>query len=378
MSKQNKILVWVVAVLVVVGAVYTITTNKTSQNDKQETIKIGVIADLTGPMSLYGGWVKNGIEIAFENENKSNGVRKNIQILIEDGKSDPKTSVSALQKLISVDRVKVIITGTGSSSVMAMAPIANENKVLLFVSLASSPSITNAGDFIFRNRVNGTFEANAIADYIQKKGYKRVAAIAMNNEAGLPYINAFEERLSAMGVQLIARDLLQIGDMDLRTKALSLKEKNPDAVFTVLLVEQAATFFNRSIELGLKPTWFGISSLKSDDLYKQAKNSSEGTIIANEGIDENNPFYTDFNNIYKLRYGENAGIYSINGYDAFKIIINIVKKVGYNTEKIKNVLYETHNYVGAGGKIDFDENGEARRDVQLMKLENGTFIKLNE
>ena len=114
-------------------------------------ITIGFVADLTGPIAQYGNWAKNGVDLAASKINADSIAAPHLRIVTEDARSDPKAAASAAEKLISVDKVQVIVIATASSAVMAVAPVCNRNHVVIFSPTASSGNITEAGDFVFRN-----------------------------------------------------------------------------------------------------------------------------------------------------------------------------------------------------------------------------------
>lgn len=142
-------------------------------------IRIGAVLPLTGSLAPYGQWAQNGLELARDELNRTRGTSgQRIAILIEDSISSPKDAVSAFRKLITVDRVPVVIGFIGSSEALACAPIANATKTVLFSSGAASPDLTGSGDYVFRNRVSGTLEVNDLARYArQKLGIEAVAIV---------------------------------------------------------------------------------------------------------------------------------------------------------------------------------------------------------
>src|SRR3990167_1877096 len=91
---------------------------------EEDVIKIGAILPLTGDVAIYGNNTKEGIDLAVEEINKHGGINgKNIRILYEDSKAEPRTGVTVLQNLISKDKVQVIIDNSVSSVALALAPI---------------------------------------------------------------------------------------------------------------------------------------------------------------------------------------------------------------------------------------------------------------
>lgn len=337
-------------------------------NPNKTNVKIGLIADLTGSMALYGNWVKNGVEIAKDSCD-------NIDLIIEDSKSEPKNAVNAIQKLITED-VNFIITGNGSSAVMSIAPIANNNHNIVFVCLASSPNISEAGSYVFRNRVSGLYEVKSLVDFSKKEHFTNFGAIALNNEAGMPYINAFKTQLELIEERLLSNQLVDANQTNLSSQALKFKNNDIKTVLLALQAAQAVNFINQCIEINYFPTWLGISSLKSDKILEFPDTIKNNFYIASEDIDISNPNFQNFNKIYIEIFNENAGIYAVNGYDAFNVLNRLIKECNSDVEKIKKALHEKQ-FIGAGGNMTFDKNGDAKRNVQIFRILNESFIKCN-
>jgi branched-chain amino acid transport system substrate-binding protein len=201
-------------------------------------ITIGVILELTGPAAPYGELSKRGLQLAVE-DLKTKGV--NVNLIIEDGMTDPKSAVSAIEKLITIDKVNAVIATVISSSIMSCAPIAERNQVILFTPGASSPAISDAGDFIFRNRISGLFEVAKAAEVaIEQFDLNRMSMLLVNNEFGRSYGEQFELELEKLGGEIANVDYFLQGESDFRTQLTRLKTVEMDGVFLVGQVAECA------------------------------------------------------------------------------------------------------------------------------------------
>jgi len=137
-------------------------------HNKQDVIKIGCLTPLTGQNNVgeYGKMAKLGIDFAVSEFNKNSGTK--FEIIYEDTKLDAKTSVSAMNKLV-FQKVPAIIGPFGSNETMAIAKIANDNKIVLLGASAAADSIKYAGDYIFRIVSNNSMQGKAIAEYAYNK-----------------------------------------------------------------------------------------------------------------------------------------------------------------------------------------------------------------
>ncbi|PXF59353.1 MAG: hypothetical protein C4B58_03305 [Deltaproteobacteria bacterium] len=107
-------------------------------------------------------------------------------------------------------------------------------------------------------------------------------------------------------------------------------------------------------------------------------NGYDATVVASEGIDESNEKYITFRKTYRKRFGENPTIYAVNGYDAVMLLATLIGRVGLNPENVKIALYGLSNYLGAGGELHFDSNGDAIKKVNFFIVHKGKFIDYAE
>lgn len=140
MIKKNFIALGMIAVIVI-GMISCV-------EKKSDEIKIGVVLPLSNSeISVGGKRTLQGIELAVNQYQKENQNTK-IKLHVEDSEADPTKGVSAINKLIFQDGIKYILGDLTSSVTLAMAPIAEKNKVIILAPGASNPNIRNAGDYI--------------------------------------------------------------------------------------------------------------------------------------------------------------------------------------------------------------------------------------
>lgn len=120
----------IIAALVIVALAIVLTL--TQIKAKPEEIRIGAILPLTGSSAQYGLWIKEALELGREEVNSKGGINgKPLTITYEDDQADPKIATSAMQKLITVDKVPLVYGSWASSCVLSAAPIAEEPRRFL-------------------------------------------------------------------------------------------------------------------------------------------------------------------------------------------------------------------------------------------------------
>ena len=189
----------------------------------QGRLKIGLIADLAGPMAPYGTWARNGVDIALSEINSSANQSPSLHVLRRDARSDPRRALAAAEELIS-EGVQALIVATTSGTVLGMAPLCQRRQVVLFSPTVSSASISSAGEFIFRNRTSSARESAAMGFYAAEKlGFRAVGLAVSDDEAGALYETAFRQAFEADGGRIVRTVRLKPGQTDCQTQAAELK-----------------------------------------------------------------------------------------------------------------------------------------------------------
>lgn len=367
---------FIAMVLIAIGVVILIFFSIKQRNSGNEII-VPAVVDLTGPIGLYGQWAVDGMKMAVEDINLQGGVREQkVKLIIEDAQSNPQAGVNAFQKILVTLTPGVIIVATNTSTVMACAPIANERKVVLFTPIASGPNVSQAGDFVFRNRVSGYYEATEMgflsADYLK---LKRIALVIINNDAGPGYVKAFKEAFETRGGYITNTAFIEPEETDYRTIVIQVRASKPEAVFLALTVKEAALFIRQSTEIGFRPKWLSMTTVMTDDLFKIAGDNAEGLILVAEGGEKSNPLYNQFEKKFKTEYGYRPTMNAINGYDAVRLLIDLIVRFGNNGKKIRDGLYATKDYNGVGGLLSFDKNGDANKPLSLFIVKGKEFVR---
>src|ERR1700760_504492 len=140
-----------------------------------QTIKIGVNEPLTGAFAASGTYVVNGAKIAADEINAKGGVLgKKIELVIEDNKSNPTEAAAVAEKLITSDKVPILMGAWGSSLTLAVMPKLMEYETPMVVETSSSSKITTSGNpYIFRISPPSSVEADSFRSIAPKIGIKK-------------------------------------------------------------------------------------------------------------------------------------------------------------------------------------------------------------
>lgn len=348
---------------------------------KSEEINMGAILPLTGEGAKYGQSAKNSIEMVFSKLNDDGGIKgKKINVIFEDSKGDASTGVSAAQKLISVSQVPAIIGGLFSSVTLAIAPIVERNHVVLLSPTSSAPSITNAGDYVFRNCASDVFEGKIMADMcIRKFHFNNIAILYINNDYGVGISEVFKKELSSLGGKVTIEESFPQQATDFRTIISKLRGKKYDAIY-LIGYKELGPLLKQMYELGIKTQFLSTVMFEDPEILKIAGKAANGVIYSARAYDPNSdiPVVQEFVNSYKKKYGTEPDIFAAYSYDAARIIILAMQQGGFNSEGIKESLYKIKDFPGVTGTTSFDKNGDVVQAAYLKEVKNNKFIWLNK
>jgi len=332
-----------------------------SQKDT-EPIVLGYIGPLTGDTAFYGIEEKNVIEMALDEINQRGGINGNeVRVIYEDGQCTGKEAVTAAHKLINTDKVKIILGGLCSGETLAVAPLAEASKVLLFSSMSTSPDITDAGDFVFRNAHSDTASATATSELAFRNGVRRIGVITENTEYAQGFRKVFVDSFRKLGGEItLAEDYAQ-SSTDFRTIVTKILATNPDAIMISPQPATGGLVAKQLSEQGYDRPLYGNFQFSQTDILENYGEYVEGLYYNDAaGLNPANPKATAFLRKYVERYGEKPSLdfYSGARYDSMYVLANAIESVGHDTEKIRDYLYNLNKVNGVVGNYRFDRNGD--------------------
>ena len=349
-----------------------------SKKDSME-IKIGAILPLTGDGAKYGQSAKRGIDLAVEEINGSGGVRnRKLRIIYEDSMLDPKQGVSAISKLVTVNKVPAIIGAMASSVTLAIAPIAEKNNVVLLSPASSAPEISKAGDYIFRNTYSDIYEGPKISSYAYDKiGSRRSAILYINNDFGVGLSKAFQESFVGLGGKIVAAETYEQGSSDFRTQLSKIKQSEPDSIYLVGYAE-IGPILRQAKETGMSHQFLSCIMFEDPKILEVAKEAAEGVIYAYPAYNPegNQHGVTNFVQKFRQKHNKEADVYAASSYDALKILAHAINLGGFKAASIKEALYSVKDFPGVTGATTFDSNGDVTKPIGIKQVQNGKFTWL--
>lgn len=338
---------------------------------KADTFAIGGIFPLSGPVAVYGIEARNGIELAIAEINAAGGIAgKQIVLISEDDEGNPEKTVNAYKKLVTKDKVKVIIGSLTSGATAAITSLAQAQKVLLLAPAATLPSITSAGDFVFRACFIDPFQGTVGGRFAaQNLGKKRAAVLYdVANDYSVGLYENFKIAFEKAGGTLVAAESYGTGDKNFRAQLTKIKSANPDVVYL--------------------PDYYGVVSLIAKQLRSQGINTEIvggdgwGGLVDNAGDEVLKGFYSDhyagdsteplvrkFVAAYTARYHANPTSFAALAYDCVYLLKDAAEKAGTTTNStaLRDALAKT-NGTYVTGNLTFDANRNPVKSAVMMEI----------
>ena len=372
MNKRNW---WIVGVVLVAILIIFLLV-KMSVEKQDDSITIGGVVALSGDASIYGMMIFEGAELAIEEINNKGNL--SMKIIWEDTESDDVMAVTAANKLINIDGVNIIIGSDKSSSTLAIAPIAESSKVILFNTISGSEDISNAGDYVFRNREGAVTNGKIMADFLMKeKNVQKVAVIVAQSSNSLSYGKSFTQEFESLGGDITISIEYLPDSTDFKTEIIKIKDSDVEAVYLATSVGiDGAIIVKQLRELGFDGFITGANALESEDFLQAVGKSGEGILFTSPMFDIENPTIKDYRERYNVKYGKDSNVYAANSYDAIMILSDAILfcKGDDDTNCIRDYIYGLKDYSGIAGLTSFDEDGEVLKPVMIKTIKDGQFV----
>jgi len=339
----------------------------------KDPITIGLLASITGPMSFQGNAIVRGFTLAME-EASYKVAGRTINVVTEDEVVSPAIALTKTQKMVEKDRIDVLVGPVNSAAALAIRDYVSQQKVPWIVPLAMPENLTLpplANKYTYRVQVIPS-QANAgFAEWLYKnRGYRKMAAFAMDFPAGRDSVAAFKRSFEASKGQLVQEIFTPMNTPDYGPFLSQLKRGEIDAVYAWYAGADAIKFDSQWVDFGLKDKTplTGFIGITEEVIMDSVKNLIKGhTVIApytpTIDLPENKKFVAAFQAKYKIE----PALPSNNAYDAAKVFLSAAASLnGDISDKDKFVAAISKVKLNsARGPIFFDERGQVVADVYV-------------
>lgn len=348
-----------------------------------DTIKIGLMAPITGAWASEGQDMQQIVELLAEEINAGGGVNGNkIEIITEDDGGDPRTAALAAQRLSTRDIVAVIGT-YGSAVTEASQGIYDEAGLIQVANGSTAIRLTEKGyDFFMRTCPRDDEQGLVAYKTLVTGGFERIAILHDNSSYAKGLADEAKALLEKDGANIVFYDALTPKENDYSAILTKMKAANPDVVFFTGYYGEAGLLLRQKMEMNWDVPFLGGDATNNPDLVKIAgKQAAEGFMFLSPPVPQDlaSPEAKAFMTAYKKKYDAEPGsVWAVLAGDGLRVVVEAIKQTG-STDQATMVAYlknELEEFPGLTGQISFDEKGDRVGDLYRVYQVNadGKFI----
>lgn len=244
----------------------------------QAQVKIGIVISMTGPAATLGLPQKAAIALMPKEVGGTP-----VEYITLDDASDPTTARRLVDRLITEDKVDILMGPTISPSALAVIEAAGKSKTPI-VTFAAARSIVEPMDdlkrWVYKTTINDDIFARATAEFMIKKGQKKVAIIGFNDAYGESWFSAFNQAAKNAGIEIVASEKYNKNDTSVTAQVLKAMSAQPDAVLIIGAGTPGVLPQSTLVERGFKGGIYQTTGVTTNDFLRVGGKSVEGAIIA--------------------------------------------------------------------------------------------------
>jgi len=353
-------------------------------------LKVGFITSMSGPVSALGIPYAKGIQTALAMRPEIAG-RKVVLIQLDDA-SDPTTAARNARKLVTEDKVDLLIGTSGVPGAMAIAAVARETKTPL---ISPTPVSLPADDGGWTVTVSQPFPlmVAAVVERMKRSGVKTVAYIGFSDALGDLAYDSLLKATEPAGIKVVANERYARADSSVAGQVLKIVAARPDAVFAGNSGSPGALPYLALAERGYHGQLYGTHGLINADFVRVAGASAEGLMVPSgpvmvaDQLAADNPVRKvalDFRSGYQRSQGAlPADAFSAYTYDAWLVFADAAARALQTKAEpgtaqfraaLKDAIASTKELPGTHGVFSFQANnayGLDQRSAVVIKLEKG-------
>ncbi len=361
-------------------------------------IKIGTLSPLTGAGAVYGTILANTYKVVADDINKQGGIGgRPIQLIVEDGQTNPDAAVRAAKKLIEVDRINILL-GTWSSAVtLAVAPLTAAAKIPHFnVSSSSAVTTFKDDDFLYRSYTSQVMVSGIYTTAVQKLGYKSAALLLLNNPYGTTLGDTFAERFQKASGKITGRVVYNPNQASYRSEVQEALSGKPDVILFGGYTADGILVFKEWFQLGLGGNWIGPGfAFNQQFIQGIGQQAAEGIVVVEAVPAAGSSGHAHLTKLYQAAYKQDPEFFAAMAYDQMLVVSlaalaakssdgtairDNIRKVSNPPGKTVGTWAEARplvqkgekvNYEGVSGSCDFDAAGDVVTDFGIHRIKSG-------
>jgi branched-chain amino acid transport system substrate-binding protein len=354
----------------------------------REPFTFGVALPTTGSAAPFGLDQVQALEWAVADINARGGAGgRRLNAVVLDSQARPQVGVDVVTRLISVEKVPLVITAF-SAVVAAVAPIVNRGNVLTFVIGANSPRIASMGDYVYTTYPLADVDVTLLAKYARQELKKSNAAVLyLNDESGVYGARVFRENFEKLGGKIVANESYEPNSTDYTGAILKIRAANPEVVHLQGNAGDSPQAIAQLRQLGVRVPITSYTAAYNPQMAKQLGTQADGLIVASlaPGVADS-PAVASYVERWKKEKGREPNNVPVTQYlyDGAYIIKALVEhldktKRPLTGENLRKALLEVKTFkLPLTGEVTINENHTVLKPVYLLEVKGGVFTPLRQ
>jgi branched-chain amino acid transport system substrate-binding protein len=341
-----------------------------------DPIRIGVALSQTGNLADSAAPYFKGLDLWREQANARGGLADHpIEFVVYDDRSDPATAARLYEKLITNDKVNLVMSSLGSATAATGSAVAEKHKVIMINGGGAAEAIQQRGfKYVFQTAARISSYADGIVPMIDKYKVKSIALVSRDYAAARDISKAIKEQIKDKDVKVVMDEYFPAGTADFSSQIAKGQQLQPDLWIGLLYPSEAIETVRQFHSTNYMPKLFIANGVSQDDFITSAGKDAEYALgmslyepsLPSEGNKE-------FVKTYRARYNADPGYYAAFGFVAGTVLEAAVKKVdSIDTEKVREVL-TTLKIGSVMGKHEVDPTTYMQVGVKglVVQVQNG-------
>ena len=352
-----------------------------------DTIKVGLLAPLTGDVSVYGIAVANGASLYIKQVNEAGGINgKQIELIQMDEQGDATQAVNCFTQMVD-QGITALIGDVTTTPTLAVVAATQDYNMPMVTASATAEAVTYDAETdtvyqnVFRTTFTDPFQGVKMGDYATDKlGYTRAAVIY---QIGADYNEGlatnFEAEFAANGGEIVASETYSAGDVDFKTQLTTILSANPEVIYCPNYYEDVGQILSQAVDVGLTVPFLGGDGWDGVTQYATADQLADCYFCANYATGSN----PDFESAYEAEYGESyPNGFAPLGYDAAMTVcygLQAAEEAGLEpaSDEYKQAVIDGikgGEIEGVTGTFTFDDHNDPVKTAAILSFENGEAV----
>jgi branched-chain amino acid transport system substrate-binding protein len=373
---MNRTTVPALALLAIAGLVAPVAAAKGPEAGK--TVRVGVIADVTGAAAVYGTPQKNAYDLANDDirAGRIDAGGADLSFEVQDAATDGAQVVNLMQKFTTDGQTVIVLGPTLSGEAFKAFPLAARANFPAVGTSTTAEGVTALGPTIYRVSLA---ESQVIPTTVKRTAAKwhfKTAAVIYGDDNAFTKTDGdiFTRELKAAGVDVVDTETFHQKDTDFQPALTRIESKHPDVIAIGALFPEATKIIQQAGKLGIKAHLIGGNGLNSPDMLSVAGPAAVGTVVgAAWYVNAKYPSNLAFVKEYTAKYGKAPDQFAAQAYAGAQVVADLVAHGATTKDQMLAALRSVRVIQTVLGPIGFDPNRDVKSSPVILEISQDGF-----